>query len=326
MPQSNEGPVAVILAAGQGRRMRSERAKVVHEVCGQPMIRYVADAARAAGARKIAVVVGVGAEEVKAVLGNHPDLAYAHQAEPKGTGHAVKAAREALAGYAGPVMVLVGDQPLLRPEPLVELLRVRDQQAAACVLGTSVVEDPTGYGRVVRSADGAFLRIVEEKDATADERAIREVSVSCYVFQAPLLWEALARVTPQNAQGEEYVTDVPAILQAMGQTVLALPVLAPDDTAQVNTRAQLARAGELLQRRILGRLMDHGVTIVDPRNTYIELNVEVGPETVIQPFTAITGRVRIGKNCRIGPFVHLSQDTVIPDGTDVEGFHLGRHG
>lgn len=305
--------------------MRSERAKVVHEVCGQPMIRYVVDTARTAGAQKIVVVVGVGADEVKAVLGNDPDIAYAHQDEPKGTGHAVKAAREALAGYEGPVMVLVGDQPLLRPEPLMELLKNRQAANAACVLGTSVVEDPTGFGRVVRDDDGNFLRIVEEKDASADERAIREVSVSCYVFQAPVLWDALDRVTPANAQGEEYVTDVPAILQDMELSVMALPVLAPDDTAQVNTRAQLARAGELLQRRILGKLMDQGVTIVDPRNTYVELNVEIGTDTIVQPFTAITGRVKIGKNCRIGPFVHLSQDTVIADGTDMEGFHLGRH-
>ncbi len=177
------GPVAIILAAGQGKRMKSEKAKVLHEVCGQPMIRYVVDAARGAGAKTIVVVVGYAAEQIREYLENEPDILFATQTEQLGTGHAVKICRSVLAGYQGPVLVLVGDEPLLRPQPLADLLERQHDDEAACLLGTAVLGDPTGFGRILRDSAGRFLRIVEERDCTPEERALNEVNPSCYVFE-----------------------------------------------------------------------------------------------------------------------------------------------
>ncbi len=323
------GPVAIILAAGQGKRMKSERAKVLHEVCGRPMIRYVVDAARGAGARTIVVVVGFAADQVRADLHDEPDVLFAEQAEQLGTGHAAKVCRPILSDYEGPAMILVGDEPLLRPEPLADLFRRQQEDNAACLLGTAMLPDPTGFGRILRDSAGRFLRIVEERDCSPEERAIREVNPSCYVFRLPILWEALDRITTTNAQREYYLTDAPAHLMAMGEKVLALNVLAAEDVLGVNTRQHLAQATAIMQERIHDHWMTEGVTIVDPRNTYIDGRAIIGVDTVIYPFSAITGRVRIGSACKIGPHAHLRDGTVLDDGVEVGAFvevnrsHLG---
>ncbi|CAN5836105.1 bifunctional UDP-N-acetylglucosamine diphosphorylase/glucosamine-1-phosphate N-acetyltransferase GlmU [soil metagenome] len=315
-----EGPVAIILAAGHGKRMKSERAKVLHEVCGQPMIRYVVEAARGAGARTIIVVVGYAAEQVRQALQEEPDVRFATQERQLGTGDAVLACQPLLQGYTGSAMVLVGDEPLLRPEPLADLLRRQRDEGAACLLGTAKVADPTGFGRILRDSAGRFLRIVEQRDCEPEEAAIQEVNPSCYVFELPGLWEALQRLDTGNAQGEYYLTDAPALLQQMGQKVAALPVLAANDILGVNTRQHLAEAHVLMQARIQGRLMEEGVSIVDPRNTYVDGRVEIGPDTILYPFTVLTGRVQIGRDCRVGPFAHLRDGTVLADGAEVGAF------
>jgi bifunctional UDP-N-acetylglucosamine pyrophosphorylase/glucosamine-1-phosphate N-acetyltransferase len=328
-PNTMNGPVAIILAAGQGKRMKSEKAKVLHEVCGQPMIRYVVDAARGAGARTIVVVVGYAADQIRDYLHDEPDVLFATQTEQLGTGHAAKVCRPLLGDYSGPAMILVGDEPLLRPQPLADLLHRQQEDRAACLLGTAVLPDPTGFGRILRDSAGRFLSIVEERDCTPEERAIKEINPSCYVFELPGLWEALERIGTSNAQHEYYLTDAPAHLMAMGRKVLALDVLAPDDVLGVNTRQHLAQATAIMQGRIHDHWMTEGVTIVDPRNTYIDGRSTIGPDTVIYPFTAITGRVRIGAGCRIGPNAHLRDGTVLDDGVEVGAFvevnrsHLG---
>ena len=185
-----QGPVAIILAAGQGKRMKSEKAKVLHEVCGQPMIRYVVDAARGAGAKTIVVVVGYAADQIREYLRDEPDILFATQTEQLGTGHAVKICRSSLADYQGPALVLVGDEPLLRPQPLADLLERQHHVQAACLLGTAIMDDPMGFGRILRDSAGRFLRIVEERDCTPEERALTEVNPSCYVFELPGLWDA----------------------------------------------------------------------------------------------------------------------------------------
>jgi bifunctional UDP-N-acetylglucosamine pyrophosphorylase/glucosamine-1-phosphate N-acetyltransferase len=314
------GPVAIILAAGQGKRMKSEKAKVLHEVCGQPMIRYVVDAARGAGAQTVVVVVGYAADQVRDYLGGEPDILFATQTEQLGTGHAAKACRPLLGDYSGPVMILVGDEPLLRPGPLADLFRRRQADGAACLLGTAVLPDPTGFGRILRDSAGRFLRIVEERDCTPEERAIRETNPSCYVFELPGLWEALDRIGTSNAQHEYYLTDAPAHLMAMGGKVLALNVLEPDDVLGVNTRQHLAQATAIMQARIQDHWMTEGVTIVDPHSTYIDGRCTFGRDTVIYPFTAITGRVHVGSGCRIGPLAHLRDGTVLNDGVEVGAF------
>lgn len=315
-----QGPVAIILAAGQGKRMRSDRAKVLHEVCGRPMIHYVVEAARQAGARSIVVVVGYDADAVRAALADEPDVHFAVQTEQKGTGNAVKACRELLREYAGPAFVLVGDEPLLRPEPLADLLRRQHDEKAACLLGTAEVADPAGFGRILRDTAGHFLRIIEQRDCDPDEARIREVNPSCYVFQLPLLWSALDALTTTNAQGEEYLTDAPTILQSQGHKVMALNVLEPDDILGVNTRQHLAEANAIMQARVQDALMTEGVTIVDPGNTYIDGRARIGADTTIYPFTVIQGRVTIGSGCRVGPFAHLRDGSILEDRAEVGAF------
>ena len=314
------GPVAILLAAGHGKRMRSDRAKVLHEVCGRPMISYVVDAVRGAGAKTIVVVVGAGADQVRSALAGEPDLLFATQESQLGTGDAVRACREALRDYAGPAFVLVGDEPLIRPEPLADLLQRQQIEHAACLLGTAIVPDPTGFGRILRDSAGRFLRIVEQRDCSPEELAIPEVNPSCYVFELPGLWDALERLDTGNAQGEYYLTDAPALLQSMRRKVLALPVLEPDDILGVNSRQHLAQAHALMQARIHDRLMTEGVSIVDPRNTYIDGRCEIGQDTVILPFSVLSGRVRIGRGCRVGPFAHLRDGTVLADHVEVGAF------
>ncbi len=314
------GPVAIILAAGHGKRMKSEKAKVLHEVCGRPMIRYVVEAARGAGARTIIVVVGYGADEVRMALDGEPDVHFATQERQLGTGDAVKACQPLLEDYRGPALILVGDEPLIRPRPLADLLAAQQREGAACLLGTAVVPDPTGFGRILRDSAGRFLRIVEQRDCSAEERAIDEVNPSCYVFELPLIWDALAKLDTSNAQGEFYLTDAPDWLQAMDHKVVALPILQPDDILGVNSRQHLAQAHAIMQARILDHWMEEGVSVIDPRNTYIDGRATIGPDTIIHPFSVLSGVVKVGANCRIGPFAHLRDGTVLDDGVEVGAF------
>lgn len=315
-----KGPVAIILAAGQGKRMKSDKPKVLHEVCGQSMIRHVVGAAFGAGVSDVVVIVGQGAEEVKADLANVPNVHYALQHSQLGTGDAVKSARTVLEGYQGPVMVLVGDEPCLRSEPLAKLLERQKAENLNCLMGTSIVPDPSGYGRILRDTTGRFLRIIEQKDCTPEQAAIREVNPSCYVFTAPMLWDALDQVKPINAQGEYYLTDVPEILQRSGHEVQAIVTLEPDDIIGINTRQHLAEAHAIMTRRILNRLMDEGVTILDPSSTYVDSRARIGADTVIYPFSVIDGEVTVGKNCRIGPFALIRHDTHLDDAVEVGAF------
>jgi bifunctional UDP-N-acetylglucosamine pyrophosphorylase/glucosamine-1-phosphate N-acetyltransferase len=315
-----DSPIAIILAAGQGKRMKSEKAKVLHEVCGQPMIRYVVDAARGAGAKTIVVVVGYAADQVRECFKDEPDVLFVTQTQQLGTGHAVKICRPLLADYHGPALVLVGDEPLLRPDPLADLLARQRLDRAACLMGTALLEDPTGFGRILRDSAGRFLRIVEEHDCTPEERALSEVNPSCYIFELPGLWDALDQIDRGNAQGEYYLTDAPEHLKAMGRKVVALDILRADDVLGVNTRQHLAQATAIMQARIHDHWMTEGVTIVDPRTTYIDGRASIGRDTVIYAFTVIAGRVRIGSNCRVGPFTHLREGTVLEDGVEVGAF------
>ena len=315
-----QGPVAIILAAGHGKRMKSEKAKVLHEVCGQPMIHYVVEAARGAGAKTIVVVVGYAADQVREALRDEPDVVFAEQKRQLGTGDAVKACHDVLRDYTGPALVLVGDEPLVRPGPLADLLFLQQKDKAAALLGTAVVPDPTGFGRILRDSAGRFLRIVEERDCTAEEKAIREVNPSCYVFDLPGLWDALDQLNTSNAQGEYYLTDAPELLQTLHRKVVALPVLHPDDILGVNTRQHLAQAHAIMQSRIHDHWMTEGVTIVDPRNTYIDGRATIGKDTVIYPFTVIQGPLSIGEGCRIGPFTHLREGTTLENAVELGAF------
>jgi bifunctional UDP-N-acetylglucosamine pyrophosphorylase/glucosamine-1-phosphate N-acetyltransferase len=312
--------LGIILAAGKSTRMKSALPKVLHEVCGRPMIEYVLDAARAAGVSRIVAVVGHRAELVQAELSRHSDVEFALQSEQKGTGHAVMMCREQLASHHGPVLVLAGDTPLLRSESLAGLLRSQAESNAAAVIGTTDTEANHGLGRIVRDAEGQFDRIVEERDATDEQRRIREINTGCYAFDAQSLISALDRIRPDNNQAEYYLTDCPLVLKREGRRVVAAKVFDVAEAMGVNTRSQLADVTRAIQQATLSRLMASGVSIVAPELTYIDPRAVIGADTVILPFTHIHGRAEIGGDCRIGPHAVLTGNVVIPAGTHVAPF------
>lgn len=324
-PSSRSHIVAVVLAAGQGKRMRASGPKVLERACGVPIVRFPLDALDGAGIARKVVVVGVGREAVVKELTGRPGVEFAVQEEQRGTAHATACAKErvlaALAGLDGTVVVLTGDSPLIRSETITALLDVHARSEADATILTGTLDDPTGYGRIVRDREGMVRRIVEEKDATADERAIREVNTGTYAFRAEALFGAIADVRPDNAQSEYYLTDVIGILVGRRHgRVAAHRVADATETHGVNRRADLARAAAVLERRILERHMDRGVEIVAPHLTWIEADVEIGERTVIEPFTTIRRGAKIGAGCHVGPYAHLAEGTVLEDGAEIGNF------
>src|SRR5262245_43460749 len=312
--------VSVILAAGKSTRMKSALPKVLHEVCGRPMIEYVLDAAREAGVSRQVVIVGYEADQVKEALAGQRGVEFALQSEQKGTGHAVMMCRDNLRDHDGPVMVLTGDAPLMRSESLGALLDEFGAEQAACVIGTAGTEFNQGLGRSVRSPAGEFLKIGEHQDATPAELATTEIHVGCDVIDCLSLVEALAEIKPNHQQKEYYLTDCAAILKAKGKRVVASKKLDIVEALGVNTRAELAKVHGAVQKRCLDRLMLEGVTIVDPAQVSIDPRARIGADTVVYPFTTITGPAIIGANCRIGPHAAVGPRAVLLDGTIVGPF------
>lgn len=247
MERSKAGAAAVVLAAGKGTRMRSELPKVMAPVCGRPMIDYVLDALAAAGVERIVVVVGYRQDLIREHLAGRPGVEFAVQEQQLGTGHAVRMCQPLLGAHVGPVVVLAGDSPMVLPESLSRLLAEAHSLGAACLLGTCHKDDPFGLGRIVRDEKGSFRRIVEEKDASPEEKRITEVNLSCYVFDGPSLFDALAQVRSDNRQGEYYLTDVPALILAAGKRVEALAVLRPRESLSINSPEELAAVEQVLR-------------------------------------------------------------------------------
>ena len=295
---------ALILAAGMGTRMKSSLPKVLHTVNGISMIEQVIRLCREAGCSDVAAITGFQGALVRETVGD--GISYVEQKEQLGTGHAVMQAADYLKNHTGYVLVICGDTPLLRAETIRRLIdECREAKAAAAVL-TAVMDNPFGYGRVLRDDAGHMTRIVEQKDGTPDELAVREINTGTYCFEISSLLAALPKLNCQNAQGEYYLTDVFEILIQSGQIVL--PIVAPDadETMGVNSRAQLAAASAILRRRKAEALMADGVTLIDPAAVYIEQDVEIGRDTVIYPGTILQGKVIIGQNCVIGPDTQLT--------------------
>ena len=317
------GSMAIVLAAGKSTRMKSALPKVLHNVCGRPMIEYVLDAARSAGVTRIVAIVGHEAEKVRAALSHHADVEFALQSEQKGTGHAVMMCREQLRTHDGPVLVLAGDTPLLKKESLTQLLKIQEEQQAGCVIGTAMTQANFGLGRVIRSSGNVFEKIVEEKDATPEEKKVQEINTGCYAFDAQALLTSLEQIRPNNSQAEYYLTDCPRVLKDQGRTVLALEAFDMVEALGVNTREQLSQVTRTLQQAAMSRWMVNGTTIVMPEQTFIDPQVQIGADTVIEPFTHITGPVVIGDNCHIGPHAVVEGPLTISAGTIVRAFqHL----
>lgn len=299
---------AVILAAGKGTRMKSSLYKVLHPVCGKPMIKHILDQIDPIGFDRIVTIVSEGAEAVKAELGDR--VAYAIQAEQLGTAHATLQAAAHLEGLRGTTVVLYGDTPLITGETVSKLLQHHEESGAVCTVLTAIASNPKGYGRIIRNSNGQVIDIVEEKDATAEQKAITEINTGIYCFDNVKLFDVLKRVDNDNAQKEYYLPSAFTLLRAMGEKVSAYQADVFEDTLGVNDRVALAQAEAIMQKRINEALMMSGVTIKDPQTTYIEADVKIGKDTVILPGSILSGRTEIGEGCIIGPNSEISNTKV----------------
>jgi bifunctional UDP-N-acetylglucosamine pyrophosphorylase / glucosamine-1-phosphate N-acetyltransferase len=295
---------AIILAAGQGTRMKSKLYKVLHPVCGKPMVQHVIDQVKSLNINEIVTIVGHGAEKVQDQLGE--DSQYALQAEQLGTAHAVQQAGDMLADKEGVTIVVCGDTPLIKGETMEALFKHHEETNAKATILTARAEDPTGYGRIVRNAEGLVEKIVEHKDASEQERSINEINTGTYCFDNKMLFEAIQNVSNDNVQGEYYLPDVIEILKNQGEIVSAYVTDSFAETLGVNDRVALAEAERTMKKRINEYHMRNGVSIIDPDNTYIGPDVKVGQDTVIFPGTTLSGSTVIGSECQIGPNTEIS--------------------
>ncbi len=345
----------MILAAGMGKRMQSQSTKLVHNVAGRPMVRHVVEAARAAGMSRTVVVVGNQADEVRRAVGeNDKRIGFAYQDAQRGTGHAVLSAERHLLGYEGDVLILNGDLPALRPDTLHRFLEFHRASGAPLSLITAVIDGPGGYGRVIRTYNGDVSRIVEEADATVEEKAIKEINCGIYCVDATWLWDPLKRARADNAQREIYLTDLVEILRRDGHKVAAFRHADAEEVLGVNDRRDLSAAARALHRRKVLALMEAGVTVLDPETTFVDVDVKVGQDTVLEPGVMLLGATeigravtigmgsrvadsvvgdgtillpycvvslsRIGRACRIGPFAHLRPDTHLDEQARIGNF------
>lgn len=305
---------AIVLAAGQGQRMKSELPKPLHRVCGIPMVKLIVDNVCAAGFDRVYLVVGHGGDQVRQAV---PHTEYVVQEEQLGTGHAVDQCREVLADFDGPVLVTYADTPLFRVETFKAVLEFHQKQGAAATVITAEFADPTGYGRVIRDDRGYIRQIVEEKDASDSEKQIKEINTGTYCFDSRLLFKYLKEITPDNAQAEYYLPDVIPLMIRDGHLAAAYLLQDAEESIGVNDRVQLAQAEQILRRRICTEHMLNGVTIINPDQTYIEPNCEIGRDSVIYPNTYIQKWTKIGKNCSVGPNVRL-EAAVLGDHVTIE--------
>lgn len=294
---------ALILAAGAGTRMKSNKPKVAHEMLGKPLVRWVVDAARQAGCEDVHVVIGHGREQVEPLLG---DCVISYQLEMLGTGHTVMCAADKLEGFEGNVVVLCGDSPLIRPATIEALIAAHEATGSAATVLTMEPANPFGYGRIVRDESGNVCGIVEEKDCTDEQRAIRECNSGVFCFSAPALLSHLDKLDRNNAQGEYYLTDMLALLAADGLTVSSMVVEDDDECLGVNSRSQLAAASKIVQRRINEQLMAGGITMLDPDLVWVGPDCIVENDVELLPMTMLWGSTRVSSGCVIGPNTRLT--------------------
>lgn len=329
-----ESLASIVLAAGKGTRMKSSLIKVLHPAAGAPLIAWPVAAAREAGSDQIVLVIGHQANAVQGAFRGAPDILCAMQEEQLGTGHAVACALDALSGFRGTVLILCGDTPLLRAETLRSMLAYHHENHAAVTVLTALMDDPYGYGRVIRDPEGRVNHIVEQKDADPQEQEIREINSGIYCMDSDFLFNNIRGIGNDNAQGEYYLTDLLAIAVQKGLTCLAKQAADADEIMGVNDRIQLADAARILRRRINRDHMLNGVTMVDPEQTYIDLGVTIGADTTIHPGCHIGGGSVIGccceiensvsiSGCRIGDDCHIKAASVLEDSELGEDVAIG---
>lgn len=309
MAATAHNATALILAAGEGTRMKSSLPKVAHRILGIPIVTHVIDAARAGGVGDIVVVTGHGAEAVESLLSD-AGVAFARQHEQLGTGHAVQCGLASTGWLDGPVLVLAGDVPLIRPETVAALVETQVRTGAACVLLTAVFPDPTGYGRIIRDDAGQISAIIEQKDLPGELLAVAEGNVGAYCFDGSALTEHLHRLETSNAQAEYYLTDLVSLFVGDGLRVEAVVTEDVDESHGVNSRVQLAHVSKLMQQRINREHMLAGVTMTDPDLVWIAPGVTVGRDTVIEPMTFLLGDTAVGEHCVLGPDSRITDASV----------------
>jgi bifunctional UDP-N-acetylglucosamine pyrophosphorylase/glucosamine-1-phosphate N-acetyltransferase len=310
-------PAVIILAAGKGTRMKSDLPKALATLCGRPLVEFLMGAAKKAGAGNAVVVAGHKIDLVRAALGNQAVIV--RQEKLLGSGHAVAQAERALAGYRGPVMVLYCDTPLLSPETLKALLANYHEHHTDCTLLSAHFTNPTGYGRVFKTASGSVARIVEENDLKESEKSIHEINVGCYVFDSKKLFEALKKIRKNTAKKEYYLTDVVEILAENGSVESVLADNS-EEVAGINTKKDLAGLEAILQKRILDRWMEEGVRIRDPKTTFVDVDVKIGQDTMLWPNTVLEQGTIIGRGCSIGPFARIRGGSRVGDGSVIGNF------
>ena len=308
----------IVLAAGEGKRMKSELPKVMHEICAKPMVNYVVDAARKVSAKKLIVVIGRKNPQVKDILAK--DVRVVYQNKPLGTADAVKAAQKEIPSNVEDVIVLYGDTPLIKEETIRSLLCFHKEKNASCTVLTTFLNHPRGYGRVLRSESGQFVGIIEDKDANYQQKTIKEINTGMYCFKKTDLLEALAHVQPLNAGNEFYLTDVFGWLLKKNKKIEATVAEDYQEVLGVNSRAEFMDAAQIIRKRILEKYMEDGVLIMDFSTVFIDASAQIGAGTKIFPFTFIEGGVVIGKDCSIGPFCHLREGVVLEDEVYVGNF------
>lgn len=300
--------IAIILAAGEGKRMKSKNSKVVHKICGKSLIEHVVEEVQKVGIEKQIVVVGHRADQVKNVLGEKVD--YVVQEEQNGTGHAVMQAISYIENLNGKVLVLCGDTPLIKAETLQNTILEHQSKNNLATIITTKVADPCGYGRIVRSQNGEVLKIVECRDASTIEKNIKEINSGMYLFDSNILSKALKNLKNENSQGEFYLTDTIEILINSQNKVGAYITEDTNEIFGINDRIQLSNASEIMQYRIIENLMKSGVTFIDPKSTYINKDVKIGMDTIIHPSTIILGNTIIGEDCEIGPDTKIENSQI----------------
>jgi len=310
---------AIILAAGKSTRMKSKKPKPLHEICGRPMLSYVLDACYGVGCKKVIVVIGHGKDEITAEFAGDKRITWVEQTEQLGTGHAARVCVPHLKEETGDVFILTGDGPLIRSEVLRTLLHAHHDEKAAASMATAVLEDPTGYGRIIRDDAGEFVEIIEQADATPEQRQIQEVFPSYYCIETPELISAVGKITNKNKKNEYYLTDLYAIIRKAGKKVTAVQAVLPEDVLAVNDRVQQAEVDAIMQDRIQRQHRENGVTIVSSASAYIESGVTIGNDTTIEPFTFIGAGANIGSGCVIGPFACIPRESIVPDYSTVAG-------
>ncbi|MBN3038286.1 MAG: bifunctional N-acetylglucosamine-1-phosphate uridyltransferase/glucosamine-1-phosphate acetyltransferase [Candidatus Omnitrophica bacterium] len=311
--------VGIVLAAGEGTRMKSDIPKVLHKICGKPMLKYMLDLLGRLQIDKNIVIVGHQSDKVKTIFKNKT-VKTVTQPRLLGSGDAVWQARKSLFNFKGNVLIVYGDTPLVTYKSLSNLIQAHRANQAACTILTAQTKNPTGFGRIIRSEDNRIVRIIEEQDADPIEKAIGEINVGVYCFKASELFPALEEIKPNNAKKEYYLTDAIKVLTSRKAKVESVSAEDEHEAVGVNSRLELSRANEIINKRHIEELMQNGITIVSPATTFISTEAEIGRDTVIEPHTIIEGEVRIGASCHIGPFARIRSGSILQDRASIGNF------